>query len=500
MEAHPTVAGARSAAPADTGRVALFLFGCDDPAALRRTLARIPVAALDRLSEVFVVTGPRGLPAGDPDPWPGRARPEVGVLRGPREQGHGRARKTAFEHALRDGIDRVVLMAGDGTHPPEALPALLDRAVGDREAFVIASRGGSLASAAAGGGRRWRRFAAGWLDRLLGMRLDDWSSAFRAIAVDALAAIPFQLDSDDRRLDTEILLQMRALGVTPCEVATGASWREGGAGETDESMLARALATGVGYRLHQLHATRRGRYLVDHGTRYMLKRSATGSHVQIVSAIRPGTRVLDLGCSQGLLAGPLADHGVRVTGVDVREAPGLSPDLAEFFERDLERPLDLPIGRVFDYVICADVIEHLRNREELLRSVRRYLRADGRLVISTPNIAIWFYRLSLLAGRFEYGPRGILDRTHVHLFTRDTFRREVAAAGFRVVTERVTALPFELVFRSTGRSPVVSGIARLYHALARAWPEMFAYQFILEAEITTFDDEAIRPGGSSPAA
>ena len=112
---------------------------------------------------------------------------------------------------------------------------------------------------------------------------------------------------------------------------------------------------------------------------------------------------------------------------------------------------------------------------------------EGRLIISTGNVALWFYRLSLLAGRFEYGARGVLDETHVHLFTRATFRREVEKAGFHVLRERVTALPFEVVFESTGRSRLVRSIAAIYHTLARLWPTMFAYQMILEAEITTLD-------------
>jgi len=56
----------------------------------------------------------------------------------------------------------------------------------------------------------------------------------------------------------------------------------------------------------------------------------------------------------------------------------------------------------------------------------------------------------------------------------------------------VTALPFEVVFESTGRSRLLPMLASLYHAAARAWPEMFAYQFILEAEITTLDDDATK--------
>ena len=59
-----------------------------------------------------------------------------------------------------------------------------------------------------------------------------------------------------------------------------------------------------------------------------------------------------------------------------------------------------------------------------------------------------------------------------------------------MLRERVTALPFEVVFESTGRSRLVRRLARLYHGLARLWPELFAYQIILEAEITTLDEEA----------
>jgi 2-polyprenyl-3-methyl-5-hydroxy-6-metoxy-1,4-benzoquinol methylase len=309
----------------------------------------------------------------------------------------------------------------------------------------------------------------------------------------ALRSIPFQLNSDDRSFDMQIAIQCRALGLPIREVEVPPSWREFPTDRSGLQGMARGVATAIDYRLHQLHATRRGRYLVDRGIHYTFKHSPTGSHVQIVDRIRPGSRVLDLGCSQGLLARPLREKGARLTGVDSGPEVEVASELDAYYQRDLEQPVELPTGRVYDYVVSSDVIEHLRQRGELLRSVRRYLKPDGRLLISTGNVALWFYRLSLLVGRFEYGPRGILDETHVHLYTRATFRREVENAGFRVVEERVTALPFEVVFESTGRSRAVRTLARLYHLLARIWPELFAYQFLLEAEITTLDDEATAP-------
>jgi methionine biosynthesis protein MetW len=311
--------------------------------------------------------------------------------------------------------------------------------------------------------------------------------------VDALQRIPFQLDADDSLFDAEILLQFRALGVPIHEEPLLEGGPGDGSGNDEVSQAADAVKTALAYRLHQAHLTRDGRFLVDRDIHYTLKLSDTSSHMQIVGAIRPGSRVLDLGCSQGLLARPLLEKEVRVTGVDVGAGERLARELAEYHQRDLEEALDIPCEREFDYVVCADVIEHLKNRRELLRSARRYLKPDGRLIISTPNIALWFYRLSLLVGRFEYGPRGVLDHDHTHLYTRDSFRREVEGAGFRILRERVTALPFEVVFESTGRSRLVREISRLYHRLARLWPELFAYQIILEAETTTLDEDATLP-------
>jgi 2-polyprenyl-3-methyl-5-hydroxy-6-metoxy-1,4-benzoquinol methylase len=311
-----------------------------------------------------------------------------------------------------------------------------------------------------------------------------WATDLRFYSAELLRRAPFQLGADDRRFDTQVLIQARALGIVPLEVAL-AGWPE-----LPGFSATKSVRVALDYRLHQLHVLRLGEYLVDHGVHYTLKKSPASSHAQILHAIRPDTRVLDLGCSQGLLARDLRTKGVHVTGVDVLPPARVSELMAAYHRRDLEEPLRLPEGRVYDYVLVSDVIEHVKNREQLLRSARRHLKPDGRLLISTPNIANWFYRLSLLAGRFEYGPRGILDETHVHLFTHATFRRLVESAGFRIVAQRTTALPFEVMLESTGRSRPVRALSWTYHRLTRLWGKMFAYQFLFEAEVVTLlDDE-----------
>jgi 2-polyprenyl-3-methyl-5-hydroxy-6-metoxy-1,4-benzoquinol methylase len=449
-------------------RCALLVLAPDEARpSLAGVLARIPAEVAQLFAEIAVLfegegTPPTGLPR----------LPNLVVRTNPRRYGYGGRRKIAFEYALERGFDHVVVLEGDGRHPPERLADLLAPAVLEKSLVVV------------GAGERGTSGPGSILLRLaLGMGLRDWRSGFRLYAAEVLRRIPFQLAADDRRFDTEILIQCRALGVAVREVRIGASEEPG-------ASLAGSLAAAVAYRLHQLHLQRNGAFLVDRDVRYTFKHSRTGSHVQILEAIRPGTRVLDLGCSQGLLARPLQEKGVRTTGVDVGPPANVSRELEAYYRRDLEEPLDIPEGRVFDYVVVADVLEHLKNREQLLRSARRYLKPDGRLLVSTPNIAIWFYRLSLLLGRFEYGPRGVLDETHVHLFTQSTFRREVEKGGFRIRSQRVTSLPFEVIFESTGQSRLVAALSEVYHRLARIYPKMFAYQFLLEAEVATILDEA----------
>ena len=482
-------------------RFGLFLFGCVEAAALRETLGRIPEELDDCFEEVVVMLDrPSRRAPFESDALLRGRRLRLRFHRPPHDSGYGAARKDAFEYALLKGFDQVIVMCGDASHPPEALPQLVQQALRHPSRFVLARRPDEARPFLAY--RLSHRLSTFVQNRILGMRLSDYQTSFRVYPTEALRRIPFQLNSLGEQFDFEVLLQLRALGIPIHEEllprGLGAERSRDGGFVTD----AAGCASAIGYRLHQMHVTRDGRYLVDHEIHYTLKHSDTGSHVQIVSAIAPRSRVLDLGCSSGLLARPLREKDVQVTGVDAGPGDLLAKELAEYYQRDLELPLELPFGRVFGYVVCADVIEHLRNRGQLLRGARRYLKPDGRLIISTPNIALWFYRLSLLVGRFEYGPRGVLDETHVHLYTGSTFRREVENAGFDVLRQRVTALPFEVVFESTGRSRFVRGLAIAYHWLARLWPSMFAYQYVLEARITTLDEEAIvesSSGAGEPA-
>ena len=213
----------------------------------------------------------------------------------------------------------------------------------------------------------------------------------------------------------------------------------------------------------------------DDGAGYVpLNERPHGGHMKLLALVDDGSRVLDVGCSSGYLARPLAERGCTVVGIEQDPtAAALAREVCEqVLVGDVET-MDLPFKPgSFDVVLCGDLLEHLRDPEAFMARVRPLLADGGRLVLSTPNVANWANRLGLLAGRWTYSDRGILDRTHVHLFTRRTLVETLERAGYRVAE-----LDFTVPVPVVG-TPAVEGAA---HAVGRLRPPFFAYQFVVAA-------------------
>lgn len=177
----------------------------------------------------------------------------------------------------------------------------------------------------------------------------------------------------------------------------------------------------------------------------------------------------------------MAGHFAHVAGVEQDAA--VRPPIGAYDEWVVDSVAGVESwSRTFDAVVCADVLEHLPDPVPVLARVRSWISPGGRLFVSVPNVANVAVRLSLLAGRFEYADRGILDRTHLRFFTRRSARRLVEGAGFRIVRILPTPIPAELAFAPLRRPPL-RGVSRgLFRLAARVWPTLFGYQFLIEAE------------------
>ena len=205
-----------------------------------------------------------------------------------------------------------------------------------------------------------------------------------------------------------------------------------------------------------------------------LNEHAHSGHAKLLALVGTGKRVLDVGCSSGYLARPLVARGCIVVGLELDPAAAAEArDVCEEVLIGDVETMELPFEPgSFDVVLCGDLVEHLRDPEAFLARVRPFLKADGRLVLTTPNVANWAMRLGLLAGRWTYTERGILDRTHTHLFTRSTLVETLERAGYRVVELDFT-VPLPVARTATTE--------RVAHAIGSLRPPLFAYQFVVAA-------------------
>lgn len=208
------------------------------------------------------------------------------------------------------------------------------------------------------------------------------------------------------------------------------------------------------------------------------------SHSVILSRVGDGKgrRVLDVGAAQGVLAQQFTQRGFEVTCIEGSAelaAMGKS-QCHEMIVADLDKPLP-PLNGEFDMIVYGDILEHLRNPSEVFKGFNRYLRPNGKVIVSVPNFAHLWVRLNLLLGRFDYADRGILDRTHLRFFTLRSFRDFLGEAGLEVEEIVATPVPLLLVVPERRHGGWLYALHGLNAALARSWKTMFGYQFVAVA-------------------
>ena len=155
-------------------------------------------------------------------------------------------------------------------------------------------------------------------------------------------------------------------------------------------------------------------------------------------ASSPGD-VLDVGMGAGSLGAYLNDTlrmGIAIDGITLNpsEADQARPFYRQAWVGDLERAeLNRWLAqRRYRWIVCADVLEHLREPERLLQQCKTALLPHGELLVSIPNASYAGLIADLLHGRWRYGPEGLLDRTHVRFFTRLSFSELLRSTGWHI--------------------------------------------------------------------
>ncbi|HEY3834794.1 MAG TPA: bifunctional glycosyltransferase/class I SAM-dependent methyltransferase [Acidimicrobiia bacterium] len=414
------------------------------------------------------------------------------IIRHPRNLGYGGNQKAGYRWAIEQGLDIVVLVHGDGQYPPEMLPQIVEPLERDHCDAVFGSRMMVKGEARKGGMPLYKyvgnRILTTFENKVAGMDLSEWHSGYRAYSVAALRDIPFDRNADGFEFDTQIILQFHEAGKRICETPIPTYYGDEIC-YVDGMGYARDVVRDVlVYRAHKVGFGSGDTAFATHN--YEQKQGDDTSHGRIVQWLerKPPCRILDLGCADGQLGERVRALGHTVIGVDLEKDDMVGERLDDFFEADLDHGIPDEVGHDYDVILAADVLEHVRNPERLLRDMRARLTDHGTVIASIPNFGHWYPRVRVASGRFGYDRRGILDEGHVRFFTRHSFENLVSRAGYAPRRKVSVGLPLEAARRggATDTAQTTSEgeglLSRTQQIGVDLWPTLFGFQFLYELE------------------
>lgn len=154
---------------------------------------------------------------------------------------------------------------------------------------------------------------------------------------------------------------------------------------------------------------------------------------KLFNLVQQKSQVLDVGCSSGYFANVLISKknctvdGVELNIKDAKEASKICRNVLVGSIED--ESVIKEINQQYDYIIFADVLEHLVDPARVLKNISKFLKKNGCILFSVPNMAHISVILELLNGTYQYEDTGLLDRTHLHFYTKETVQEVIEKSG-----------------------------------------------------------------------
>ncbi len=167
-------------------------------------------------------------------------------------------------------------------------------------------------------------------------------------------------------------------------------------------------------------------------------------------------KILDIGCGSGFLIDILQEKiHAEFSGIDVYK--NSAKKNWRYKSCDITKGLPFK-DEEFDLVIFGEVIEHVPNPDKVLYEIRRVLKKNGKLIVSTPNLVSWANRILVLGGiqplytetssavnlgrRLKVLGQGGKVQGHLKVFTHRSLSEILQLTGFKIISKSGVALTF----------------------------------------------------------
>lgn len=152
--------------------------------------------------------------------------------------------------------------------------------------------------------------------------------------------------------------------------------------------------------------------------------------------IEPESEVLEFGPANGRLTRYLTEEkkcAVTIVEIDAESGAEAKKYAKESYlgkeYGNIEKYYWTQTENRYQYIIFADVLEHLINPAQVLKRCKGLLKENGRILISIPNVTHNSIIIDMLNDKFEYDDAGLLDRTHIHFFSYASFLKMAEECG-----------------------------------------------------------------------
>ncbi len=209
-----------------------------------------------------------------------------------------------------------------------------------------------------------------------------------------------------------------------------------------------------------------------------------GKYLKVAEKIQPKSSILEIGCNTGYFSRSLIKCGHEVLGIELDQDAAqiaISNGVNVICGSIEENSLIKSINQKFDVILMMDVLEHCVHPSEVLKSLQKNIKPNGKIIITGPNVAYWAVRKDLLLGRWNYTDSGVMDRTHLHFYTASTWQSLIENSGYKISlmegAEGMIPLQTKLLKCRIPESLVKS----LLNLALEKMPELFTIVFLIEA-------------------
>ncbi len=408
-------------------------------------------------------------------------------LYNPVNQGYGGNQQIGYQFSIENGFEVVVMLHGDGQYPPELIHEMATPILEGTQDVMLGSRMVNKKDALAGGMPLYKWIGnqvLTWVEnRLLGQRLSEYHTGFRAYSVKALEQIPFSYCSRYFDFDTDILIQLSdnhfRIGEIPIPTKYGDEiCRVNGIKYAwlilKACVQSRIMRLGLFYNPKFDYCHQEARC-----DRYGPKFSIESSHRMAYEMVEKDDVVVDIGSGPGYMAKELMVKTEFIYSFDQEITEELRFYSKEATQVDLDKLALWQLPEKANVILMLDILEFLDSPERLLRLIReKYAQQRPKVLISTANVAYILTRLSLFFGKFNYGRLGILEMNKKRLFTRNSILRLLKDEGYTISRKRGIPAPFHKAMPR--HSWLATMLQKINQALIWLLPGLFSYQIFIE--------------------